>query len=86
MNCEDLEYLDSSSLGDLIAAHAAIVQRSGVMRILQPTRRLAELLARTRLDTMLDVYHDEPTALSSFNAMNNLRTQQKLANYLQQES
>jgi len=84
MNCEALEYLDSSGLGDLIAAHAAIVRRGGILRILQPPPRLRELLARTRLDTLLDVYPDEPSALASFTLANNLRTQQKLVNYLQQ--
>jgi anti-sigma B factor antagonist len=86
VNCEGLEYLDSSGLGDLIAAHTAIVRRGGVMRIMQPTPRLRELLARTRLDTLLDVYHDEGAAVASFNVTNNLRTQQKLAHYLRQEN
>jgi len=84
VNCEGLEYLDSAGLGDLISAHADIVRRGGVLRILQPPPRLRELLARTRLDTLLDVYPDEASALASFTAMNNLRTQQKLVNYLQQ--
>lgn len=85
VNCEGLSYVDSSGLGDLVAALAATVRRGGVLRLLKPTPRLRELLALTRLDTLLDVFDDESTALASFNAMGNLRAQQKLTKYLQQE-
>src|SRR6185295_17158093 len=79
LNCADLGFIDSSGLGDLVAAHAAIVRRGGVARLLHPTKGLSDLLARTRLDSLLDVYDDETEAVASFTAINNQRTQQKLA-------
>ena len=83
VNCADLTFLDSSGLGDLIAAHAAIVRRGGVARLLNPTRTVRELLSRTRLDLILDIYQDESTAVASFTDEENERTKLKLTNYMQ---
>ena len=86
LNCAQLGFIDSSGLGDLVAAHAAVVRRGGVARLLNPPKALSDLLFRTRLDALLDVYHDEASALASFNADDNLRTQQKLADYIQRNA
>ena len=83
VNCADLLFLDSSGLGDLMAAHAAIIRRGGVIRLLNPTRTVRELLERTKLDALLDVYQDETAAVASFNEADNERTRQKLASYMQ---
>jgi len=85
VNCAGLSYVDSSGLGDLVAALAATVRRGGVLRLLNPSPRLRELLALAGIDTLLDVYDDEPAALASFNAMGNLRARQKLTKYLEPE-
>ncbi|HTP32937.1 MAG TPA: STAS domain-containing protein [Candidatus Acidoferrales bacterium] len=86
INCADLGFIDSSGLGDLVAAHASIVRRGGVARLLNPGHVLAHALSRTRLDSLFDVYEDESAALASFTDMNNKRTRQKLAAYLQREA
>jgi anti-sigma B factor antagonist len=83
VNCAELTFLDSSGLGDLMAAHAAIIRRGGVLRLLNPTRTVRELLERTKLDGLLDVYQDEAAAVASFNEAENERTRQKLASYMQ---
>src|SRR5579864_5234213 len=51
VNCSGLAFVDSSGLGDLVAAHAAVIHRGGVARLLHPGQGLSELLARTRLDS-----------------------------------
>jgi anti-sigma B factor antagonist len=86
LNCAGLSSVDSSGLGDLVAAHTSILRRGGVVRLLHPTERIAHLLAVTRLDTLLDVYHDESAALASFNALTNQRTHRRLTDYLQQDN
>jgi len=83
VNCADLMFVDSSGIGDILAAHAAIIRRGGVVRLLNPARTFRDSLERTRLDSVLDVYQDEAAALASFNEADNERTQQKLATYLQ---
>ena len=82
VNCAGISSVDSSGLGDLVASHAAIIRRGGVMRLLHPSPRLVELLKLTRLDGLLETFDNEAQALASFNAINNLRTQQKLEKYL----
>jgi anti-sigma B factor antagonist len=83
INCADLTFIDSSGIGDLLAAHAAIIRRGGVVRMLNPTRTLRDSLERTRLDSVLDIYQDEAAAIASFNEADNERTRQKLASYMQ---
>jgi anti-sigma B factor antagonist len=83
VNCADLTFVDSSGIGDLLAAHAAILRRGGIVRLLSPTRTLRDALERTRLDSVLDIYQDEATAIASFNDADNERTRQKLASYMQ---
>ena len=85
LNCADLGFVDSSGLGDLVAAHASIVRSGGVARLLNPGPSLLHLLSRTRLDSLFDVYDDEGEAVASFTDANNSRTRQKLASYLQRE-
>ena len=38
LNCADVTFVDSSGIGDILAAHAAIIRRGGVVRLLNPTR------------------------------------------------
>lgn len=85
LNCAELAFVDSSGLGDLVAAHAAIVKRGGIARLLHPGASLAGLLARTQLDGLLDIYHDESEALASFTAARNELTQQKLSGYIHRD-
>jgi len=85
VNCEGLMAVDSSGLGDLVSAHAAILRRGGIMRLLHPSEHIAHLLAVTRLNTLLDVYEDESDAIASFNSKTNQLTQQKLTDYLKRD-
>src|ERR1041385_8591000 len=50
LNCENLTLVDSSGLGDLVAAHATMVRRGGVLRLLNPNQQLSNLLIMTGLD------------------------------------
>jgi anti-sigma B factor antagonist len=83
INCAELTFIDSSGLGDLVAAHAEVARRGGVARLLKPAKALSDLLQRTRLGSLLEVYDDEEAAIASFNDAENRRAQEKLANYLQ---
>src|SRR5205809_7051196 len=85
LNCAELTFIDSAGLGDLVAAHAAIAKLGGVVRLLKPVKALADLLERTRLGSLIDVYHDEAAAMASFNEADNQRTQEKLAQYRRHE-
>jgi anti-sigma B factor antagonist len=85
LNFAGLASMDSSGLGDLVDAHASILRRGGVVRLLHLNEHIAHLLAVTRLDSLLDVFDDESAALASFNSQDNQRTHQRLADYLKQD-
>jgi len=85
LNCEDLDYVDSCGVGELVGADATIVRRGGVLRLLNPNQRLADLLAMTGLDSLFDIYDDELIAIASFNRSGNPRTKQKLTDYLDRD-
>jgi anti-sigma B factor antagonist len=85
LNCEDLTDVDSCGVGELAAAYATIVRRGGVLKLLNPNQRLADLLAMTGLDSLFDIYDDELIAIASFNRSGNARTKQKLTDYLDRD-
>ena len=58
--------VDTSGLAMLVSAQVTIVKRGGQIRLLSPTRRIRELLAITRLNTILEIFDTERDALESF--------------------
>jgi anti-sigma B factor antagonist len=59
-------YVDSSGLGELIAAYSAAKKRGGALKLLNVTKRLEDLLILTRLLTVFECFDTEPEAIASF--------------------
>jgi anti-sigma B factor antagonist len=85
LNCEDLREVDSAGVGELVGAYATIVRRGGVLKLLNPTPRLEDLLALTGLDALFDIHDDELIAVASFNSAGSARAKQKLTDYLDRD-
>ncbi len=66
LNLADVNYIDSSGIGELVSAFSAVKSKGGEMKLLHLTKKVHDLLQITRLFTVFDVYTDEPTALRSF--------------------
>lgn len=66
LNLADIDYIDSSGIGELISAHTTISGLNGELKLLQLTRRVHDLLQITRLFTVFDVQSDEVVAIRSF--------------------
>jgi anti-sigma B factor antagonist len=66
LNLADVDYIDSSGIGELVSAYTAVKNRSGSLKLLQLTRKVHDLLQLTKLFTVFDVYSDENTAIRSF--------------------
>lgn len=66
LNLADVDYIDSSGIGELVSAYTAVRTVSGEMKLLQLTKRVHDLLQITRLFTVFDVQSDEDVALRSF--------------------
>ena len=54
--------IDSIGLGQLISVYKLIKASDGTMRISSPSKRVAERLKATRLDTVFDIFYDETAA------------------------
>jgi anti-sigma B factor antagonist len=61
-------YVDSSGLGELIAAYSAAKNRGGALKLLNVTKRLQDLLILTRLLTVFECFDLESEAVASFDA------------------
>jgi anti-sigma B factor antagonist len=66
LNLADVDYIDSSGIGELVSAYTAVRTASGEMKLLQLTRRVHDILQITRLVTVFDVQSEEDVALRSF--------------------
>jgi anti-sigma B factor antagonist len=66
LNLADVDYIDSSGIGELVSAYTAVRTASGEMKLLQLTRRVHDILQITRLFTVFDVQSDEDSAVRSF--------------------
>ena len=66
LNLGDVNYIDSSGIGELVSGFTAVRNRSGELKLLNLTKKVNDLLQLTKLFTVFDVYSDEPTAVHSF--------------------
>src|SRR5947209_20620594 len=65
-NLAGVGYIDSSGIGELVSSCTAIKNDGGQLKLLNLTDKLQDLLAITKLLTVLDGYDNEAEALSSF--------------------
>ncbi len=66
LNLKDVTYIDSSGLGALIAAHSAITETGGDLRLLKLSKRSAQLLILTKLTTVFQIFDNEQAAINSY--------------------
>jgi len=66
LNLADVDYIDSSGIGELVSGYTAVKNRNGELKLLQLTKKVRDLLQITKLFTVFDVFTDERTAIQSF--------------------
>ena len=62
LNIANIDYIDSTGLGQLISLWTSIRTRNGNLVLLRPTSRVRRLLTVTRLQVVFDVFDDEERA------------------------
>jgi anti-sigma B factor antagonist len=67
LNLAKVGYIDSSGIGELVSSFTAVNKEGGVLKLLNLTQKIQDLLAITKLLTVFDVYESESEALSSYN-------------------
>lgn len=63
LNLADVNYVDSSGLGELVKAHTTVRNKGGVLRLASVSKRVNDLLQMTRLSAVFDIHNDETSAL-----------------------
>ncbi len=66
LNLADVNYIDSSGIGELVSSFTTVTNQNGQLKLLNLTKKIHELLAITKLLTVFQTFDDEKAALASF--------------------
>jgi anti-sigma B factor antagonist len=66
LNMAEVYYIDSSGLGELVAACTSAQRQGAQMKFMKLTPKVQDVMQLTRLFQVFDVYPDEDSAVSSF--------------------
>jgi anti-sigma B factor antagonist len=66
LNLGDVNYIDSSGIGELVSAYTTVKNQGGELKLLKLTKKVHDLLQITKLYTVFDVKDDETAAVKSF--------------------
>jgi anti-sigma B factor antagonist len=66
LNLGDVNYIDSSGLGELVGAYTTAKNQGAALKLLNLTRKVKDVLQLTKLYTVFDIYDDEASAIASF--------------------
>jgi anti-sigma B factor antagonist len=66
VNMGNVDYIDSSGLGELVSAFTTAKNQQAEVKLLKLTRKVHDLLQLTKLYTVFDIKDDEAAAIASF--------------------
>ena len=66
LNLGDVNYIDSSGIGELVSAYTTAKNQGGELKLLKLTKKVHDLLQITKLYTIFDVKDDETAAVKAF--------------------
>ena len=66
LNMGDVNYIDSSGLGELVSAFTTAKNQGASVKLLNLTKKVKDVLQLTKLYTVFDVYEDEASGIKAF--------------------
>jgi anti-sigma B factor antagonist len=66
LDLADINYIDSSGIGELVSALTAVKNAGGSLKLLQLTKKVKDLLQITKLYTVFDIFDEEAEAIASY--------------------
>ena len=66
LNLGDVNYIDSSGLGELVSAYTTAKNQGAALKLLKLTQKVHDLLQLTKLYTVFDIFDDETKAIGSY--------------------
>lgn len=68
LDMAEVDYMDSSGLGELVASHTTVVSMGGRLKLLNVSPRLRKLLEIMHVDNTFETFDHEDTAVESFSS------------------
>ncbi len=68
LNLKEVDYVDSSGMGEIVRSHMAIRKQGGQLKLANLSKMVSELLQATGMNKVFDVHQDETTATRSFSS------------------
>ncbi len=72
LNLENVPYIDSAGLGEVVRTYTTVSRQSGSLKLLNLTKRIQDLLSITKLLTVFEVFDSESEAIKSFSKSANV--------------
>ena len=66
LNLDDVDYIDSSGIGELVSGYTAVKNAGGELKLLSLTKKVQDVVNVTKLYTVFDIKDDEFSAVKSF--------------------
>jgi len=66
LNLAEVYYIDSSGLGELVAAHTTTSMKGGNLKLAKLTKRVQDVVQLTKVYRLFEVFPDEDSAVRSF--------------------
>jgi len=66
LNFDQVPYLDSTGLGEVVRSYTSLKKEGGMVKIINLTQKVKDLLSVTKLITVFDTFEDEDQAINSF--------------------
>src|SRR5271165_4289501 len=66
LNLAEVDYIDSSGVGELVSSFTAVRNAGGELKLLNLSKKVSDILQVTKLYTVFDVKEDEFNAVKSF--------------------
>src|SRR5678816_1857123 len=66
LNLEDVPYIDSAGLGEIVRTYTTVSRQGGQLKLVNLTKRITDLLSITKLLTVFDTYDSEAEAIKSY--------------------
>jgi anti-sigma B factor antagonist len=66
LNMEKVSYMDSAGIGELVACYKRAREKSGTVKLLKASGKVADLLQLTKLQEVFETFENEKDALGSF--------------------
>ncbi|MGH9802069.1 MAG: STAS domain-containing protein, partial [Blastocatellia bacterium] len=66
LNLSGVSYVDSSGIGELVSSLTTTKNTGGKLKLLNPPKKIKDLLMITKLLTVFEIHEDEQSAIESY--------------------